>query len=167
MYSALLFQSLLHQPIDQLEISGVSPEQMSETSYWLDPEEINSIYELPYGRIYLSTDHNGLIEEIKLNLYGIPDEVFFKGMNHNFGKPKNVKIIEEVNLISEGYNTKDGISSYFKNSSIKTREGSLDENPIYVIWQTESSQIDLLIKREEGTCQLMFKIPSKAKLKQD
>ena len=66
---------------------------------------------MPYGRIYLSTNHKGLIEEIKLNLYGIPDKVFFKGMNDDFGKPKNVKIIEEVNLISEGYNTKDGISS--------------------------------------------------------
>ncbi len=155
----LIFQSLLNQNINDISIKGVLFMRINENSYSIDPEETNYIQNLPFGIVYISTNDKGIIEIIKLNLFGIPESDFFDELNSNYGKPTRIHIVDEIKLLSDSYNTGEhNITSHTRQTYIKTKDGSLEDKPIYVLWQTSKEEVELIIKREEETSQLKFKV---------
>ncbi|HXJ99793.1 MAG TPA: hypothetical protein VNJ50_13150, partial [Gelidibacter sp.] len=46
---------------------------------------------------------------------------------------------------------------YLKKSFIETREGSFEEHPLYMIWDKEHYQINILLKSHTNTSEIIFK----------
>lgn len=155
----LIFQSLLNQNINDISVKGVLFKRIDENTYSVESDETKYVQNLPFGIVYISTNAKGIIEIINLNLFGIPESDFFDELNSNFGKPTRIQVVDEIMLLSESYNTGENtITSHTKQTYIKTKDGCLEDKPIYVLWQTSKEEVVLLIKREEEMSQLKFKV---------
>lgn len=154
------YEYLLGKNINEVELSGIKPQKDNLISnkylYLFDiPVKYhnNDIY-----TIFITTDENDKINQLKINLLALINESFFNVLVDQYGKPDNILIIDKVISNSgENLNPKSSYEQYVQKRAFKTREGNFQEKPIYIIWNKDDFQITFLMKYKQNTTEITFK----------
>ena len=78
--------------------------------------------------------------------------------------PSSLQIAESRKTISSRETprgSKGEGSRTVKKSILKTRDGSFEEKPLYILWNRKDFQIEILIKHDQGLSKIFFRRPTK------
>ncbi len=126
-----------------------------------NPLEIRNLYGMPYKFLFIQTDKNDTIQSVTIYFHKLINRQFYDAFNRVYGEPNNILIIDKRTVISEN-NEEDetyGFKQHTRKSDLELREGSFEENPLYIIWKKDSYEIKALLRHKQNTSELTFKLP--------
>jgi len=158
----LKFEELLGQHISLAEqVIGSSFEiknynqDDSSIRYYCNKNVIidKNFYGIKYGYVYINTNKNGIIQSISIYFNRIIDRKFYSAFNKVYDIPNSIQVIESKHLINKTLRKdKDGrVIQEIKESRLNLREGSFDENPLYITWCKANYEIKALLKNENSS----------------
>jgi len=109
-------------------------------------DKLNFFYGMPYRLLFIQTDENKMIKSIGVFFNKHIDRKFYEAFNKAYGEPTNILIIDERVVISESV-LDNGFGQASK-AELKLREGTFEEDPLYIIWEKESYQIKALLRQQ-------------------
>ncbi len=148
------YELLLGEDISEVLINNSKFELVNDSIYYSifyeNPIEYfnNSIF------CFFSITKNDKIDELKIQLVDLIDEDFFNSLVNQYGKPDSILIIDKIIKISETIDDK--TKAEFVKNEIKTKVGTFQEKPLYIIWDTEEFQIKILMKYKQRKTEITF-----------
>lgn len=136
----------------KLTEEGFNLDSESNNLYFMASGRYKYFYDMPAYYISVSQE-NATVDSITFYFKGIIDSSFYNAFVNEFGIPDTIQIVDNIKVISEEENT----GQYLKKSFIETRDGSFEENPLYMIWNKEGYQINIFIKNSSNTSEIIFK----------
>lgn len=157
----LKFEELLGQHISlaeqvigsSFEIKNYNQDDSSIRYYYNKNVIIDkNFYGIKYGYVYINTNENGIIQSISIYFNRIIDRKFYSAFNKVYDIPNSIQVIEGKHLINKTLRKdKDGrVIQEIKESRLNLREGSFDENPLYITWCKANYEIKALLKNENS-----------------
>ncbi|VXB26759.1 conserved hypothetical protein [Flavobacterium sp. 9AF] len=74
-----------------------------------------------------------------------------------YGNPNQIKVIEKREEISRHISTDETFRQEMTQNIIELREGSFEENPLYIIWEKEDFTITIFSRYKNGISEITFK----------
>ena len=113
------------------------------------------------GTIILKTDEDDLINEVDINHGFVMGHEFYNKFVKCYGVPDSIKVIEKIEIIDQGRAKDSDFDQYLKKSFLKMKDGTFDENPLYMIWEKKDYQIKIVNRYEQNLTQIIFRRPTK------
>lgn len=153
--SCLLFQSFLGKNVSEIKIFGETPlsKPHNNNFYSVASKEVQYIYGMPYLRVVIHTNDNGIVKKITLNLTGLIEDAFYDAFVKDFGLPTSIQITDTTKIISETIGV---FNQTMRKSFITTREGAFEEKPLYIIWKKKHFQIRILMNYSGNKTRISF-----------
>ncbi|WP_299212894.1 hypothetical protein [uncultured Dokdonia sp.] len=123
----------------------------------------NSISKFYFGMIYnhisLETNENDLVHSVTINFQGMLDRDFYDNFNVAYGKPQHIQIIENRQLENETFirDENGNITQHLKKSTFDLREGTFEEQPLWIIWRKEGFEIKAFLRHKNNRSEITFK----------
>jgi hypothetical protein len=90
-------------------------------------------------------------------------------LNEKYGEPDNIQIIKnkqiEGETIVKGDNGK--IIERAAKSTFDLREGTFEENPLYIWWEKEDYHMKTFLRHKQNMSEIKFSFPEKIQLVKD
>lgn len=115
-------------------------------------------YNMPSYFIHISSDDNGIINSITLYFNGLIDKNFYSSFNKDYGKPSSIQVIDTIETISQEKKVVGDFTQDLKKNFIQTREGSFNEQPLYIIWEKDSYNIRATFRHEQNISEITFSV---------
>ncbi|MCB0744779.1 MAG: hypothetical protein KDC67_12800 [Ignavibacteriae bacterium] len=123
---------------------------------YTNDELINKyFYGMKYNFITILTDDQEIIQSITIHFYELINREFYDTFNKDYGKPDHIQVVENRRTVSESFGK--GFFQHLKKSTFDLREGTFEENPLYIIWKRKHFQIKAFL-RQQNMSEITFSI---------
>lgn len=112
-------------------------------------------YGMKYDFVTILTDEEDVIKSVTIHFSKIIDREFYDLFNKDYGSPKHIQVIENRKIISEIKG--EGFFHNIKKSTFDLREGTFEENPIYIIWEKDRCLIKAFL-RQQNMSEITFSL---------
>lgn len=122
--------------------------------------EIRNLCGMPYKFLFIQTDKNDTVQSITIYFHRLINRAFYDAFNEVYAKPSSILVIEKRTVLSEnnGEDQTYGFKQYLRKSELELREGTFDENPLYIIWEKEKFMIRALLMHNQETSEITFSL---------
>jgi hypothetical protein len=131
---------------------------------YLVKKEIKSHYGLNYLEVNFTNDKSGLVNSVSLTITEVVNKKTFELLNDEFGKPSSIKVIDQEIFLSSGSDSANNNHTFNKGYAT-FKEGTFDDNPLFVIWDKDDLEVILHIRRgklyHQGFSILTYRYPIK------
>lgn len=125
--------------------------------YYIKDENITkNLYGISFNSLTILTDENEIIESITIHLPKVIDKEFYNQFIKIYGYPNEIKVIQRREEISNDFIEDEIFSQEVKKSNIELRDGSFEDNPLFIIWEKEKFVIKVLSRHEQGVSEITF-----------
>jgi len=119
--------------------------------FYINSEFLDEIYyTMPYNFITILTDEKKNIESVTVHFKGIINREFYDVFNSVYGEPNSMLVIEKRNVISEGIYGDDNFKYSARKSDLELREGTFEENPLFIIWEKDGFEIKAFLRQKNS-----------------
>ena len=123
--------------------------------------EDHDFYTFPSRYISVTTeDDYKTVKSITILFQGVINRSFYDAFTAQYGKPDHILIAENRQLTEEGTIKNDTGKWEAKKYTIDLREGTFEENPLYIVWKKEDYQIKAYLRPEQNMSEITFSLLS-------
>lgn len=157
------FESLLGTPVSNVTnfIGDDFENKLFQKNFYYTKYKDEVIYKKFYGMSFncvsLQTDEKEIIEAITVHFSSVTNRAFYDQMIATYGTPNQIKIIDKRVEISRSKSTDDTFNQEMSQGIIELREGTYEENPLYIIWEKENYTITIFSRYKNGISEVIFK----------
>ncbi|GAB1858750.1 hypothetical protein MHTCC0001_35900 [Flavobacteriaceae bacterium MHTCC 0001] len=105
-----------------------------------------------------TTNEKETIRSISILFSKVISRQFYDKFIENYGEPNHTYIIENRKEIIEEPEEENDFARNAKKFEGDLREGSFDENPLYIIWEKENYTIRAFLRHEQNISEITFKV---------
>ncbi|WP_299888918.1 hypothetical protein [uncultured Lacinutrix sp.] len=128
----------------------------SESFYYISDKSIKKdFYGMEYNSLSIETNEKDTVQSISVHFPKVINRQFYDAFIKKYGEPTSIFVIEKRKVVSE---TKSN-EGHFKKSDIDLREGTFEENPLFIIWKKENFQIKAFLRHRQNMSEITFSIP--------
>lgn len=122
--------------------------------------EVRNLYGIPYKFLFIQTDKNDKVQSITIYAHKLINRKIYEDFNQIYGKPISILVVEKRTVLSEnsGEDEMYGFKQYLRKSELELREGTFEENPLYIIWKNEQYMIKALLKDNQNISEITFSL---------
>jgi len=125
--------------------------------FYINSEQIDdSFLGVPYNFITIIPDENDTIQSITIHFPKLINRQFYDSFIEKYGEPNNIQVIENRKVMSKGTYGDSDFKQHLTKSTFDLREGSFEENPLFIIWKKDSFQINFFFRYEQNKSELTF-----------
>lgn len=119
-----------------------------------------SFYGMHNHHLTLILDRKDYVESITVHFRGVIDREFYDAFIEVYGKPNQIQIIEEIIPINKEtiIDKENNIKQELLKKEFILREGTFDENPLYIIWKKENFQIKAFLRRKQNISEITYSV---------
>jgi len=154
------FEKLLGKKISNLEeVIGKDFENkyFEKNYYYIKDETVSkSLNGISFNSISVQSDEKEIVESITIHFLEIINQEFYDQLIQLYDLPNEIKIIEKKEEISNKVIKDETFSQEVKKSNIELRDGSFEENPLYVSWKKENFNVKLFFRHKQGISEITF-----------
>ena len=158
------FEELLGEQLSNVEKTvGIDFENKIfgkiKISYYRNSQYLNIDYYGIYSNyLTIQTNENDVVESISIHFRKVITRDFFDSFIQQYGEPNNIQVIENRRIIGESFG--EGFYQHLKKSTFDLREGSFEENPLYIIWKKDNYQIKAFLRHKMNISEITFSVPT-------
>ncbi len=117
---------------------------------------------IPYNMISIITDDKNIVTSITIHLHKLIDSKFYDLFIMDYGDPNTIQVIDGYDFIGKWTEeeSEEGFGSKSRKITFKMKEGTFEENPLFMIWNKENYQIKVLLKDEQNISEITFRVPT-------
>lgn len=151
------YEVLLGNDIEEVKIFDADFTNKSEDNHYSIPL-IDNPREFFNNHIYyisFSTDNNQKINNINVSLTSLINESFYNSFVEIYGEPSSIMVEGEI-INSKKSTFKKGKAIVTKEHR-KTKQGSFNDNPRFIVWKKDNYLIEVLMKYEQGKSEISYR----------
>uniref|UniRef100_UPI0040493FCE hypothetical protein n=1 Tax=Gelidibacter sp. TaxID=2018083 RepID=UPI0040493FCE len=154
------FENLLGEHLSVVEEKiGFDFQKNHDNKFYINREFLdNYFYEMPYNFITISTNENDIVQSVTIHFNEIISRPSYNLLIKSYGKPSNIQVIENRQIISESNYEEDNFKQHLTKRTFDLREGTFEENPLYIIWKKETYQIKAFLRQNQNMSEITFSI---------
>jgi len=159
----LNFQNLLnkHKSTAESLLSNDFDNKIFGKKFYYTKSNENKYFKgIPYNIISLRIDEKDFVQSLTLHSNKLLTSNMYKSLIEEYGRPDSIQIIDTTKIKE----IKSSVSSNFKQElkkvEFKTRDGSFEDKPIFILWNKQNYQLKLFFRYELNKCEITFRIPS-------
>lgn len=105
---------------------------------------------ISFSFITIVINEKDIIQSVTIHFQEIINRQFYDSFIQDYGTPDNILIIDNKQIISEtiSKDEKEAITQNLKKSNLELREGTFEENPLYIIWKKEGYKISAFLRQQ-------------------
>jgi len=113
-----------------------------------------------YQHVSLQTNINNTVKSITLHFNELLNLEFYKSSILEYGMPSSILIIDKRHIISENFveDDKHNFNQHLRKSELELREGTFEENPLYIIWKKDKYMIKALLRHDQNISEITFSL---------
>ncbi|WP_299883746.1 hypothetical protein [uncultured Lacinutrix sp.] len=116
------------------------------------------LYGTKYNSLTILTDEKDAIQSVTIHFQNIINRKFYESFVKEYGEPNIIQVIDKREIISESKLEDNNFSQHLTKSNITLREGSFEENPLFIIWRKETFQIKAFLRHKQNISEITFSI---------
>ena len=117
---------------------------------------IKNYFGIPYRLISIYADENEVIKEVKILFPQNISRDFYDAFNEEYGRPDHIHVIENRKVISESTQQDGDSTETLRKSSFDLREGTFEENPLFIIWKKDGYEIKAFMRHKQNMSEISF-----------
>ena len=127
-------------------------------------DSYRDFYNMPYNMISIMTDDDDdddddIIKSITIHFHQVIDSNFYNSFIVNYGKPKTIQVVDNPEFIGEW--VKGEYNSRARKSILNMREGTFEENPLFMLWNDlDFIGIKAFLRHEQNISEITFRVPT-------
>ncbi|CAL2078138.1 conserved hypothetical protein [Tenacibaculum sp. 190524A02b] len=125
--------------------------------YFAFLEEDKYFYQQSYKAISLILNNKKKAISLTIHFNQLVNNQFYKNLQAAYGAPNSIQVIEQEKRIAKTSVNDTLFKQELSKNIVTTRKGSLEENPLFVMWKSETISIEILNKYKQSTSELTFK----------
>ena len=126
--------------------------------YYVKDENIKkNLYGIDYNSISILTDKNEIVESVTIHFLSTINKDVYDQLILKYGLRNEIKVIEKKVIVSENKINNEVFSQEIKKSNVELRNGSFEENPLYIIWHKDNFEIIIFTRHNMGISEITFK----------
>ncbi len=116
-------------------------------------------YGMPYNVLLVTTNEQDIITSLTVAFVDQIDQVFYDLFAEDYGTPDTIRILDNTSIESEGILETEVGTQHLKGGKYTTREGTFEEEPLFMFWYREKFDIQCFTRDEPKITTLTFSIP--------
>lgn len=127
-------------------------------SFYSNSQYFNiDFYGIFCNHLTIQTNEKDIVQSISIHFREVITREFYDSFIQQYGEPNNIQVIENRRTVSESFG--EGFYQHLRKSTFDLREGTFDENPLYIIWEKEHFQIKAFLRHKMNISEITFSIP--------
>lgn len=122
----------------------------------------NRLYGMPYNMISIIDDEVEIVKNVTIHFHCILNDDFYDSFIKDYGNPDTIQVIDGYDSIGKWTEneSEEEIEFRVRKVTFKMKEGTFEENPLFMIWNKKDFQIKILLKREQNISEITFRVPT-------
>ncbi len=118
-------------------------------------------YGMPYNMISIITDDKDMVKSVTIHLHKVIDSRFYDLFILDYGNPDTTQVVEGYDSVGKwtGNELEEEIELKARKVTFKMKEGTFEENPLFMIWNKKAYQVRALSKHEQNISEITFRVP--------
>lgn len=104
---------------------------------------------------FLKFNEKKIITSVKINLISLVDKSTYAELVKLYGEPNHILVPDRL-LYDSNMNYNSSLGQTTRKKVIKTREGTFEEKPIFIIWKKRNFEIQVLMKYSKNVSEISF-----------
>ncbi len=161
MMDYIKFEALLGKHISTVEDSIGSDFEntlFQKDFYYITDELVKKdFFGMKYNMLYIKTNDKDAVEAISILFQKVITRQFYDTFVKEYGEPIHTQVItKRKEVIEKQEKTDSDFASNAKKYEIELREGTFEENPLYIIWKKEGYEIKAFLRHEQNISEVTF-----------
>jgi len=123
-------------------------------------DDFKFFYGMPYKIISIMTDNKNTITSITIHLLEVIDSDFYNAFILDYGNPNTVQVVDKPEFIGEWKKLDKEFNSRGRKVSLIMKEGTFEENPLFMLWNKEDYSIKAFLRHEQNISEITFRVPT-------
>jgi len=139
---------------------------LSKGFYYIPDEFIKKdFYGMQYNCITLQTNEEDIVQSVTIHLRKVINRQFFDSFIKRYGEPNYILVIENRQIISESVDYgDDDFKQNLRKSTFELREGSFEEDPLYIIWKKGHYSVKAFLRHNQNISEVTFSFPEEVEM---
>ncbi|MBO3100316.1 hypothetical protein [Gelidibacter pelagius] len=159
------FEFLLGKPVSKFSetIGNDFENKLFKNNFYYIPDDTSkkNFCEMDYNCLSILTDEIDNVQSITIHFREIISIHSYNLLIKKYGKPNNILIAENKQVISESISEDVDFRQHLTKSNFDLKEGTFEENPLYIIWLKENYQIKAFLRYKQKTSEITFSVLTK------
>jgi len=126
--------------------------------YFMHYENVNTYYDLSYNTISIMINNQNKIESVTIHFTNLVNRKFLNSFTLDYDNQTTTQVFGDKVLVDEGYS--DDGNQYLKQHKGELREGTFEENPLFLLWRKKEFKIMVFMRYELGVSEITFSEPN-------
>lgn len=115
-------------------------------------------YGMTYNYMTFQTTDKDTIQSVSIHFNKVLNRQFYDSFILKYGEPKSILVIDDREVESETIlKDKNGkITQRLRKSKIELKEGSFEDEPLFIIWEKEAFNIKAFIRQKQNISEITF-----------
>ena len=125
------------------------------TKFYTNSEYLNTeFYGIPYNFITITVNKEDIVQSITVHFQEVINRQFYDLFIKKYGEPNSIQVIENKKIESKTLG--EGFFQHLTKSSFDLREGTFEEDPLYIIWEKEHFQVKAFLRHKNSISEIIF-----------